>query len=222
MTTTDDRWPRFDRAGDAQSLHDLDLPPQRGVWVLAVDGPSLVLGSTQPLGVLDRDRVASTDVAVARRRSGGGLVGLVPGGALWVDVVIPSGDELWLDDVGRSFLWLGERWRDALGELGLSATVVEAPRPDRPWSDLVCFAGHSTGEVVLGDAKVVGLSQRRTREMARFQCLALIDPSLELLVDHLDLTASQRHRLRADARHMTAAAPAGIEAVLEAFLARLP
>ena len=36
---------------------------------------------------------------------------------------------------------------------------------------MVCFAGVGTGEVSVGDRKLVGLSQRRTRTGARFQCL---------------------------------------------------
>jgi lipoate-protein ligase A len=38
------------------------------------------------------------------------------------------------------------------------------------WSDLVCFAGIGPGELFVGDRKLVGMSQRRTRAGARFQC----------------------------------------------------
>jgi hypothetical protein len=34
----------------------------------------------------------------------------------------------------------------------------------------VCFAGLAAGEVIVDGAKVVGISQRRTRAGARFQC----------------------------------------------------
>jgi lipoate-protein ligase A len=40
------------------------------------------------------------------------------------------------------------------------------------WSDLVCFAGLGPGEVTVDGLKVVGISQRRTRDAARFQCVA--------------------------------------------------
>ena len=40
----------------------------------------------------------------------------------------------------------------------------------RPWSKLVCFAGLGPGEVSVGERKAVGISQRRTRVAARFQC----------------------------------------------------
>ncbi|HEX4903649.1 MAG TPA: hypothetical protein VFV42_12605, partial [Acidimicrobiales bacterium] len=39
-----------------------------------------------------------------------------------------------------------------------------------PLGGTVCFAGRGPGEVLLGEAKVVGISQRRTRAGARFQC----------------------------------------------------
>ena len=39
-----------------------------------------------------------------------------------------------------------------------------------PLGGTVCFAGRGPGEVLVGDAKVVGISQRRTRAGARFQC----------------------------------------------------
>jgi hypothetical protein len=37
----------------------------------------------------------------------------------------------------------------------------------------VCFAGLGPGEVTRNGAKVVGISQRRTRHAARFQCAVL-------------------------------------------------
>jgi hypothetical protein len=37
---------------------------------------------------------------------------------------------------------------------------------------LVCFAGIGAGEVLVGGAKVVGISQRRDRRGSRFQCVA--------------------------------------------------
>ena len=50
----------------------------------------------------------------------------------------------------------------------------------------VCFAGLGPGEVTVDGRKVVGISQRRTRAWARFQCAALgrWDPAAlaELLV----------------------------------------
>ena len=51
---------------------------------------------------------------------------------------------------------------------GLS--VHTAPIRHSEWSRRICFAGVGGGEVMLGDRKVVGISQRRVRAGARFQC----------------------------------------------------
>jgi hypothetical protein len=39
------------------------------------------------------------------------------------------------------------------------------------WSSDVCFAGIGPGEVMVGQSKLVGVSQRRTRSAARFQTM---------------------------------------------------
>ena len=148
--------------GTATELHQQDVPAERGVWVFEVDRPALVLGSTQPA-------VDAAGIEVVRRRSGGGAVYLEPGGTLWVDVVVPKGDELWDDDVGRATYWLGDAWARAVGP---DATVHRGPMVRTALSDLVCFAGLGPGEVLVDGAKVVGISQRRTRDRARFQCVA--------------------------------------------------
>lgn len=98
-----------------------------------------------------------------------------PGGLVWVDVFVPSGDPLWDDDVGRAFLWLGGAWAEALADAGVhGARVHEGPLVSTPWASLVCFAGLGPGEVTVGGAKVVGLCQRRARAGALFQCAALL------------------------------------------------
>ena len=148
--------------GTATELHHTDLPPERAVWILEASQPALVLGSTQPM-------IEVPDVEVVRRRSGGGAVWVEPGVTLWVDVVVPRDDELWDDDVGRATYWLGDAWARAVGD---RAEVHRGGMQRTPWSDRVCFAGLGPGEVTIGGAKVVGISQRRTRESARFQCVA--------------------------------------------------
>jgi lipoate-protein ligase A len=135
----------------------------RRVEVLVPTVTAVVLGSTQ---------AAPADAGddVVRRRSGGGAVLVAPDDPLWVDVDLPAGDPLWDDDVGRSFLWLGEAWAAVLRDLGLDAEVHRGGFEPGRWGRLVCFAGRGPGEVFVGGAKVVGLAQRRTRAGARFQC----------------------------------------------------
>jgi len=166
-------WERASWRASAAELHALELPSSgRGLWVLEADAPALVLGSTQPDADADAERCAAEGVAVVRRRSGGGAVLVGPGECTWIDVLVPRGDPLWHDDVGRAAWWLGEAWCAALAAIGLPrCTVHRGPMVRTPWSAVVCFAGLGPGEVVdERGAKVVGISQRRTRSMARFQC----------------------------------------------------
>ncbi len=159
--------------GDATELHALTPPDgtRREVWVCAVDEPSLVLGSTQPAGDVDPQAAADRGVVVGRRRSGGGAV-LLRSDTVWIDAFVPRGDPLWAEDVGLAFGWFGEAWARALVSLGLAPEEVRVhvgALVSTTTSPVVCFAGLGPGEVTVGEAKAVGLSQRRTRELIRLQ-----------------------------------------------------
>lgn len=167
--------------GTAADLHARVVPDdgRRRLWVLEATGPAVVLGSTQPTSLVDADAAAAAGVAVARRRSGGGAVWVAPDEPVWIDVFVPRGDPLWSDDVGAAFQPVGDAWARALDDLVLSgaldldrsALAVHGGALVRTaWSATVCFAGLGPGEVLLGDRKLVGMSQRRTRAGARFQC----------------------------------------------------
>jgi lipoate-protein ligase A len=166
-------WRVVRATGSAADFHarPLDAVEQRTIHVWTVDRPALVLGSTQPASHVDADACARAGVEVVRRRSGGGAVLLDPGAAVWVDVDLPRDDDLWDDDVGRATWWLGERWCRALRDDVVGGEVHRGGMVTTPWSRLVCFAGLGPGEVVDAEGrKVVGISQRRTRAGARFQC----------------------------------------------------
>lgn len=157
----------------AVALHGLAVADDgiRRIWVLEPTEPAVVLGSTQDRAVVDENAAAAAGVAVVSRRSGGGAVWVAPDDPLWIDVIVPRGDELWDDDVGRSFLPVGDAWQRAVSAVGVTGTSVHrGPMVRTEWSGAVCFAGTGPGEVLLGGAKVVGISQRRTRAGARFQC----------------------------------------------------
>lgn len=144
---------------------------ERAVVVCRPVGRAVVLGSTQaePEGELP------AGASLARRTSGGGAVWVAPGELLWVDVDLPRGDALWDDDVGRSFLWLGRAWAAALAECGVpGATVWDAGLHCGPAGRVICFATLGPGEVSVAGRKVVGITQRRTRQGARFHCAALL------------------------------------------------
>ncbi|MCU1462289.1 MAG: hypothetical protein JWO37_2364 [Acidimicrobiales bacterium] len=168
--------------GRAWSVTRVAASPQWFQWepefpsvsVVTVDAPLLVLGSRQRDDVVVPD--ARSDIVVARRRSGGGAVLLEPGRVVWVDVAVPASHPLWDPDVSRAFHWLGEVWSRAIGR---GARAHTGPLVRTASSDLVCFAGLGPGEVTIDGRKVVGISQRRSRGGALFQCAALIqwDPS---------------------------------------------
>ena len=169
-------WTLSHHRGSAQEFHDreVDFTAGRQVWWFEVVKPTVVLGSTQDASVLRPGAVAELGVEVARRRSGGGAVWLAPGQTTWVDVVLPAADPRWDDDVSRATYWLGEAWVKALAALGRpGGEVHRGALVATRWSSLVCFGGVGPGEVLVGGAKVVGISQRRTRHGARFQCAVL-------------------------------------------------
>lgn len=191
----DDGWRVEHHRGPAAHFHALDPPDpvSRSLWWFEVDGPTVVLGSTLAGAVIDADRARAAGVAVARRRSGGGVVWLAAGDVTWVDLILPAADPRWDHDVVRAARWVGEAWVRALRALGLPGGVVhEGGLVRRPWADLVCFAGLGPGEVTVGGQKVVGVSQRRTRASARFQCAVLHRWDPGPLIDVLALPDPER------------------------------
>ena len=170
------RWASEVSRGSAAELHGREVGagderPGRAVWWLTAAWPALVLGSSQRPDVVDERAVAEAGVELVRRRSGGGAVLLVPGEVSWVDVVLPAGDRLWDADVGRAAHWLGAVWERVAASFGVQGAEVHRGAMVRtPWSSLVCFAGLGPGEVQVAGRKLVGISQRRTRGWARFQC----------------------------------------------------
>jgi lipoate-protein ligase A len=181
----------------------------RRIRVLEAETTAIVLGRAEPEDHVDRSRTAAAGIAIARRSSGGGAVMVGPAEGAWVDILIPADDPLWSADVGRAMWWVGEAWVAALREVGRrDAEVWRGALRRNEWSDRVCFAGLGPGEVTVpgGDGrlvKVVGVSQRRTRRGALFQCA---------VVDHwdppgiLDLLALPDARRRAGADELAGAA----------------
>jgi lipoate-protein ligase A len=227
------RWETWRTAGTASELHArsaaLVAATAGTSWPIAVvqsfTGSALVLGSAQPESAVDLAACAAAGVDVVRRRSGGGAVLVEPASVVWVDLVIGTTDPLWCADVGRSAWWLGEAWADALQRAGLGKPAVwKGPMERNAWSQLVCFAGLGPGEVVGSRRrKLVGISQRRTRYGALFQCACLLRWQPERLLDLLALDDADRQT----AARELASAGAGIGAeragtVLEGLLAHLP
>lgn len=168
-------WAVGTHVADAAALHALDLPAGRGVWSMQPVRPAFVLGSSQANNDVDEIFCAANGVDVARRRSGGGAVFVHPTDSLWIDVTIPRGDDLWVDDVGRAMHVVGRAWRAMLESHGVrDLEVNEGPHVATELSRQLCFAGRGSGEVFARHRKAVGISQRRTRDQARFQCIAYV------------------------------------------------
>jgi lipoate-protein ligase A len=208
----------------AEAFHGRPIPEQltRQVWVCDPTGPALVLGSTQPMELVDREACAEAGVAVVRRRSGGGAVCVVPGEVVWVDLLLPVGDPLWDDDVGAAFAWVGDAWVGALADLGIDAVAHPGPLRRSRWSDVICFAGVGPGEVTVRERKVVGISQRRARAGARFQCAALLRWDVDRLLGLLRLSDDERSAARRELAGAAAGLEAGPDDLTAALLRNLP
>ncbi|MEZ5228041.1 MAG: hypothetical protein R2710_15635 [Acidimicrobiales bacterium] len=209
--------------GSALDFHARPLPPLthgRGeVWVHRSSRPALVLGSAQSDDLVDAELARSAGWEVGRRRSGGGLVVVVPDTHLWVDVVIGPDHRRWDNDVHRAFDWVGVAWARTI------ARCTGSPPPDvhrealvgREAGRLLCFAGLGAGEIAVDGHKLLGLSQRRTRDGARFQTmLELADHSASLrpfacgpLADLLDRRAGEATGDHPPPLHQGIGLPAG-------------
>ena len=178
---------------------------------------ALVLGSAQP------EEAASTAItdgpAVVRRRSAGGAVLVVPEDTVWIDIVISRSDLLWEDDVNRAPMWLGEAWAAALVSLGVAGGEVFDRFEPGQWGRLACFASRGPGEVFVGEAKAVGIAQRRTRTTARFQTLLYRRWAPEELVARMAESSDQLRSALASTAWPVDAQPGEIHS---AFIACLP
>lgn len=160
----------------ASRFHGRDLlaDPTPRVVECRSSTPAIVLGSVQRFDVVDGGTCERRGVEVVRRRSGGGAVLVEPDTMVWFDVVVPADDPRFVpvaSDVTKSMRWIGQHLQAALTTLGVAdVSVHEGPMDCADWCRLICFAGIAPGEVVLGDRKLVGISQRRSRSGARFQC----------------------------------------------------
>ena len=189
--------------------------------MLEVHSPTLVLGSSQTDDVVDAEAASRAGLDVARRRSGGGAVLLVPGEHVWIDFWVPRNDELWHDDIVRAADWVGSTWLKALRHCGVvDLEVHRGGLESRPWSDLVCFAGLGPGEVTAAGHKYVGVSQRRTREWIRVQTMVHREFRADLTVAGFRLSPEQRSEAALELAPVVGVV--GEETVTESVLASLP
>lgn len=194
--------PAADLAAGVAMLAGLARTQQPAVRWYAADQPALVIGSGQRLDEIDRDAVRAAGVTVHRRASGGTAVLFAPG-FLMQDIALPFGHPLHTTDVTASYAWLGDVWRDALADLGISGSPVDiaAARADTaaldPLTRRACFGGQSPYEVLVDGRKLVGFAQVRRRQGALLQVgLYTAWPGREL-ANLLALSAGERSELTA-------------------------
>jgi lipoate---protein ligase len=225
-------WAVSTQRGTVAELHhrsglSLERPPpereslERSVTFWRPTGPAIVLGSAQPDSVVS----PSAGVPVVRRRSGGGAVYVAPGEMVWADVVVPAGDELWSDDVGRAGWWVGEAWSSALAGVGIAPESLSVHRGrlvTSRWSPLACFAGLGPGEVQIDGRKVVGIAQRRSRRGALFQCAALLAWDPWALLSTLAISGDDRDQAAADLAALATPVPVSAERLETALVRALP
>jgi lipoate---protein ligase len=218
-------WQLERHRGSARDLHAMPLPdpPVASVWVCEPTAAALILGSTQAALLPALSGAGALEgIEVVVRRSGGAAVLLVPGACTWIDVVVPAGHHLWASDVGRATHWLGDLWVDALARLGIEGHTHRGRMVRTPWSPIACFAGIGPGEVVdPRGAKLVGISQRRTRSAARFQTLVHHDDPAAIS-ELLGLDPEAAAELRAHLGRSAAVVPCRSDALVDAVVTALP
>jgi len=170
MTTASLSWLRHDWVGTASDFHSKELPAERALWLCSTENPAFILGSTQDQSDVLVDAAETSGIEIVRRRSGGGAVYIAPGESVWLDITISREDPLWQDDVSASMLWLGDVFVQALRPW-VYAETFRGTFHNGDVGRAVCFASAAPGEVFVGEDKLVGISQRRNREGARFQCV---------------------------------------------------
>lgn len=132
------------------------------MFVVRLEKPTLVLGSSQSTDLLDVEKI--TDFEIRRRRGGGGIVLLQPDD-IWIDWWIPVGDERWSPDVHVSSIAAGTWWKEALeAQLTKSVSIHEGALEGDLEHRVVCFAGKGPGELFIDGKKTVGVTQWRVRE----------------------------------------------------------
>ncbi len=165
-------WVVSDKAGNVQKLHSLmnqdwTLP---SLWVMSPTNSCLVLGSSQDDSCINYQHAKKAEVAIARRRTGGGAVFVDSQALFWVDLFVPRTHRLWEDDIGVASMGMGGVWKKALDSLGVDCQMYDKPFIKDSLSELVCFAGRAPGELLIHGRKILGISQRRMKEGVRFQC----------------------------------------------------
>ena len=150
---------------ELEELYDYDVlrrVDEPTMFVVRLEKPTLVLGSSQSTDLLNPDKIP--DFEVRRRRGGGGIVLLQPDD-IWIDWWIPASDSRWSPDVHVSSINVGVWWKEALeAQLSKAVSIHEGPLEGEQEHRVICFAGKGPGELFIDGKKTVGVTQWRVRE----------------------------------------------------------
>jgi lipoate-protein ligase A len=150
-------------------------------WIASSPAVVIGLGLRHRLAsIVDIERCRMAGIQVLERRAGGGVL-LLDEHMLCGAVCVPRASIS--DDVTESYRWIGDLLASWLRSLGTSAARrvdVDEARKDvaelKSRNDSVarillstCYGALSPHEVVVGEAKLVGLAQVRRRHAALFQ-----------------------------------------------------
>lgn len=158
--------------GDAEcsagAHHAQPSPTAQREPVLVVHrvSPAAITVGRAQRGDVDPGAARAEGLEVVLRPSGGGPV-LWDDDLIAIDVILPAGHPLLPVDVVEAYRWVGEGVAHALEGLGVTGARALPPAEAREWpcgaAAAMCFGGLSPWEVVVGQRKVLGLSQvRRT------------------------------------------------------------
>jgi len=177
-------------AGTTAELHALPMPTageRAALWVMAPTKAALAMGSSQTADQFDQERLAADGVELAPRRSGGGAVFIDPASTVWIDLVAPRSSLLWSSELAENFLLVGRIWQQALAAIGVDSELCVESSARTDAATWACWAGLGWGELVHGPegAKLVGLSQRRTRWGCRVQAMAVLNRASTRVSDYL-------------------------------------
>lgn len=206
-----------------ETFHHRPITGEAAIWIPDFgDETALVLGSRQDRAVVDIAAAQRRGVTVTDRRSGGGAVLVSAADLVWFDVIVPVTHPRFDRDVRRSFDWLGARLVETLDQLGVAGGVAhQGALINTEWSELICFAGLGPGEVSVDGKKIVGVSQRRTRDAARFQVAILRRWEPANIVELLALSSADRQRAMDDLSDVAAGITADPDDILAAVITNL-
>ena len=100
---------------------------------------------------------------------------VAPEDMLWVDIFVPKESKFWIADIAKASIWIGRIWDDALKRLDVECFLFDENFSRTEASDLICFIGRAPGELFIGNRKILGISQRRSKFGTRFQCALIIN-----------------------------------------------